>query len=256
MFLGGATATAVGGTLAYIGSWRTVYFAYGISELILAFVMLKTLERDQPMTAQFNMAKAYKEPLQNFRFMRLVITIFFVGFSVFGTFTYSGKLVQEITGFNLLLVGLLLSLFGIGTVIGGRIAPRLKVKLENRFLAFAGIVGFISLWLLSHTGQTVLLALGLLGFGFAFIFLQSTLVATAQEKLPKMRGTAMSLASFNMFVGGAVGTNINGRIMTSVGVEKTFANAAFIIFLVGIAAAIFVSGFEKRKKQEAYSNVK
>ena len=35
-------------------------------------------------------------------------------------------------------------------------------------------------------------------------------------KIPAMRGTAMSLASFNMFVGGAVGTMVNGRIMANV----------------------------------------
>lgn len=87
MFLGGATATAIGGAV----------------------------------DDKLNFIKAYKEPLTNPRFMRLVITIFFVGFSVFGSFTYSGKLLQEITGYNLMIVGLVLSLFGIGTVVGGAV---------------------------------------------------------------------------------------------------------------------------------------
>lgn len=33
MFLGGATATAVGGALAYFGSWRLVYIIYGVGSL-------------------------------------------------------------------------------------------------------------------------------------------------------------------------------------------------------------------------------
>ncbi len=51
-----------------------------------------------------------------------------------------------------------------------------------------------------------------LGLGIAFIFLQSMLIAIAQEKLPKIQGTAISMASFNMFVGGAIGTSVNGMI--------------------------------------------
>lgn len=52
----------------------------------------------------------------------------------------------------------------------------------------------------------IYIGIGLFGFGLAFVFLQSTLVTKAQETMPKLRGTAMSLASFNMFVGGGIGT--------------------------------------------------
>lgn len=255
MFLGGATATAIGGALAYFGSWRIVYLVYGIGELILALVMLKILERDQPVVEKLNFFKAYKEPLTNYRFMRLVITIFFVGFSVFGSFTYSGKLLQDLTGYNIFVVGLILSLFGVGTVVGGRIAPQLKKVLKHGFLVSAGVIGGISLFALSAYSNVWILGLGLFGFGVAFIFLQSTLVSTAQEKLPKMRGTAMSLASFNMFVGGAVGTSINGVIMKISGPQTIFYNTAYIIFIVGILAAIFIARFEMRKSQGYYANV-
>lgn len=255
MFLGGATATAIGGALAYFGSWRMVYLVYGIGELILAIVMLKILERDQPVVDQLNFFKAYKEPLTNYRFMRLVITIFFVGFSVFGSFTYSGKLLQDLTGYNIFIVGLILSLFGVGTVVGGRIAPQLKKTLKHGFLVSAGVIGGISLFALSAYSNVWILGLGLFGFGVAFIFLQSTLVSAVQEKLPKMRGTAMSLASFNMFVGGAVGTSINGMIMKSSGPQTIFYNTAYIIFIVGILAAVFIARFEMRKSQGYYSNI-
>ncbi|QRN85723.1 MFS transporter [Clostridia bacterium] len=249
MFLGGATATAIGGALAYLGSWRLVYLIYGIGEFILAFVMFKSLKRDKAVVNELNFIKAYKEPLTNPRFMRLVITIFFVGFSVFGSFTYSGQLLQEITGYNLMIVGLILSLFGIGTVVGGRIAPKLKIVLKHGFLVSAGVIGAISLFALSAYNNIYILGLSLFGFGIAFIFLQSTLISTAQEKLPKMRGTAMSLASFNMFVGGAIGTSFNGIIMETYGTSQIFHNTSYVILTVGILAAFFVSRFEMRKKQ-------
>ncbi|KYH34284.1 inner membrane transport protein YnfM [Clostridium tepidiprofundi DSM 19306] len=244
MFLGGATATAIGGALAYAGSWRLVYLVYGIGELVLAIVMLKILERDKPVVERLSFISAYKGAFANYRFMRLVMTIFFVGFSVFGSFTYSGKLLQEITGYNILVVGLILSIFGIGTVIGGRIAPKAKMILKHGFLVSAGVIGSISLFILSTYENIWILVFGFLGFGIAFIFLQSTLIATAQEKLPKMKGTAMSLASFNMFVGGAVGTSINGIVMKNYGVSRIFYNASFVLLGVGLLAAIFVARFE------------
>jgi len=255
MFLGGATATIIGGTLAYFGSWRLVYLFYGIAELVVAMVIFKMLERDQAVVKKLNFFKVYQEPLTNFRFMRLVTVIFFVGFSVFGSFTYSGELIQEATGYNLLIVGLILSLFGVGTVFGGRIAPMLRKKLNRWFLVFAGMIGSISLFALSRSINVWILSLALLGFGIAFIFLQSTLITTVQEKLPKMRGTAMSLASFNMFVGGAVGTTINAKVMESYGVTTIYQNAIFILFFASVVAAIFVTGFEMRKKQGCYDEV-
>lgn len=255
MFLGGATATVIGGAIAYFGSWRLVYLVYGVAELIIAIVMFKILERDQPVINKLNFFKAYKEPLTNYRFMRLVIIIFFVGFSVFGSFTYSGKLLQEVTGYNILIVGLILSLFGVGTVVGGRIAPKMKKILRHGFLVSAGVIGGISLFALSAYKNVWILSLGLLGFGIAFIFLQSTLITAAQEKLPKMRGTAMSLASFNMFVGGAVGTSVNAVIIQNYGVSTIFYNAAYIIFIVSMLAAVFIARFEMRKKQASNDKI-
>ncbi|MDA3812533.1 MAG: MFS transporter [Spirochaetaceae bacterium] len=250
MFLGGATATAIGGILAYFGSWRFVYILYGIGELVVAFIILKTLEQDKGIVSKLNFITAYKTPLSSFRFMRLVTVVFFVGLTVFGSFTYSGKLLQKITGYSVLQVGLILSFFGLGTVLGGRIAPKLKKIMKHGFLISAGIIGFIGLFILSRYTNVIILSSGLFLFGVAFIFLQSTLISTAQAKLPKMRGTAMSLASFNMFVGGAIGTALNGYIMEAGNINQIFYNSAFILLAVGLVAAFFIGRFEMRQAQK------
>jgi predicted MFS family arabinose efflux permease len=142
MFLGSATATAIGGALAYFGSWRLVYAVYGVGELVLALVMLKTLERDKPVVTKLDYIGAYRAALGSSRLMRIVLTIFFVGFCVFGTFTYSGKLLQAITGYQVLSIGLILSLFGVGTVVadgsrrrsGGRPAQGISSSPASRAL--------------------------------------------------------------------------------------------------------------------------
>ena len=245
MFLGAATATIVGGALAYFGSWRHVYIVYGIGELILALLMLKMLEKDAPVINKLNYISAYKEPLTNFRFMRLALTIFLVGYSVFGTFTYSGKLLQEITGFTVLGVGLILSLFGVGTVLGGRIAPKIKQKTGTLYFVITGIIGFLALFTLSSSTSIYVLCIGLFFFGVTFIFFQSSLVAAVQEILPRMRGTAMSVTSFNIFVGGAIGTSVNAKIIGSLSISIIYLIASILLLIVGFLTTAFLH----RKKQ-------
>lgn len=245
MFLGAATATVIGGALAFFGSWRLVYIVYGVGELILALLMLKMLEKDKPVVDQLNFVTAYKEPLSNIKFMRLVLTIFLVGFSVFGSFTYSGKLIQGITGYSVLGVGLILSLFGIGTVLGGRIAPKIKQKTGSRYFILTGVMGSAALLALATSTNIFVLAVGLFFFGVAFIFFQSTLVATAQGILPRMKGTAMSMASLNMFVGGAVGTSLNAKIIGSLGISRVYLIAAALLLAVGILTTVFMSEGKK-----------
>lgn len=251
MFLGGATATAVGGALAHFGSWRLVYIVYGVGEFALALLMLKMLKKDAPVVTKLNYISAYKEPLGNFAFMRLVLTIFFVGFSVFGTFTYSGKLIQQFTGYSVLGVGLILSLFGVGTVLGGRVAPKIKKKTGSLYFVMTGLIGFLALYALSASHNIYVLSAGLFFFGLAFIFLQSTLVAAAQEMLPQRRGTAMSMASLNMFVGGAVGTGINAWLIGAYGISKIYLVASVLLLAVGIATSMFLRKKKKSSGPEA-----
>ncbi|HOO51706.1 MAG TPA: MFS transporter [Alphaproteobacteria bacterium] len=239
-FLGAAMATAIGGVLAYFGSWRLVYIFYGIGELALSVVMFKTLDRDHPIVEKLNFIKAYQAPLSNFKFMRIALTLLFVGFSVFGSFSYSGKLVQEITGYSILPVGLILSLYGFGTVIGGRTASKFKMKVgTTRYFIITGCIGFLSTFILFYSKEVLWVALGLFFFGVSFVFLQSTLVAAAQDQLPQARGTAMSLTSFNMFVGGAIGTRVNANIIATYGTPWIYLIAAVLLLAVGLVSTIF-----------------
>jgi len=48
----------------------------------------------------------------------------------------------------------------------------------------------------------------------------------------------MSLASFNMFVGGAIGTSVNGKIINMSSIGTVFLVAALAIFLAGTIASM------------------
>jgi predicted MFS family arabinose efflux permease len=248
-FLGAASATAIGGALAYFGSWRFVYLIYGAGELALAVMMTRLLRHDAPVANRTRSLAAYRKVLSNPRFTRLTAMIFLVGFSVFGSFTYAGILIQRATGYNVFIVGLILSIFGAGTVAGGRLAPVLKKTTGNAFLAIAGLIGCGSLAMLSTGLNLPFISIGLLGFGMAFILMQSTLVATILEKHPEMKGTVMSLSGFNLFLGGACGTWLNAALMRTHGTELIFRNASFVFLASSLLAALFVARFEMRKRQ-------
>lgn len=102
------------------------------------------------------------------------------------------------------------------------------------------LLGSISLLLLFFSNAIILILIALVLFGISFISLQSILVMTAQNTIPKQRGTAMSLASFNMFVGGAVATLVNGFLVET-NISVIFLIAAGLFVLISFIAPIAIN---------------
>ncbi|MGZ0708856.1 MFS transporter [Coraliomargarita sp. W4R53] len=247
-FLGAATATAIGGALAYFGSWRLVYLFYGIGELVLAMIMARVLERDEPSANRLGVIPTFKKAFTHLRFMRVVSLYMLVGFSVFGSFTYSGILLQRTTSFNTLTVGLILSSFGLGTVLGGRVAPKLRNYTGNAFFIIIGVLGFLSLAAMAWGTHPAYIGIGLFGLGVVFICIHSTLMMVIQDKLSEIKGTAMSIAAFNLYIGASFGTILNASLMDSSGIQQVFKNASYVLLVACLIAAWLVSRFEMRKR--------
>ncbi|MFP4643868.1 MAG: MFS transporter [Spirochaetales bacterium] len=236
MFLGGASATAIGGAIAELGSWREVYILYGVAELALAILVVRVVPSGKPSGKAFSLLSSYRTALSTPGLPAVIGTIFFVGFAVFGSFSYGGHYVEELTGLPLILVGLVVTAFGVGAVVGSRLVPRLRANLGALFLPSVGVVGGASLMSLVFANGPAVMVSGFFGFGLAFVSLQSTLITAAQMKLPHLRGTAMSLASFAMFLGGGIGTHVNGMIIDSVGTPLIYAPAAAFILLTALSS--------------------
>ncbi len=249
-FLGAAVATIIGGGLSQFGSWRLVYLTYGIVEFPIAIAMLFMLERDSGTTDILNFKKAYVETLTQPGLLKTISILSLVGFAVFGSFTYAGKYIQTQTGHGLLVVGSLMSLFGISAFLGGRYAGTLKQKIGNKLPLIAGLLGAFSWTIIVLKPTMLVLSIGLIGYGLAFVFLQSTLVSSAQQLMPTRRGTTMAAASFNMFIGGAIGVQVNRMILGSLGFEAIFMTAATLILISGILSKIVLSEKVKNKKKK------
>ena len=98
--------------------------------------------------------------------------------------------------------------------------------------------------------SAIFMAVSLIGFGFSDILIQTTLIVTAQQLMPKQKGTVMSLASFNMFMGGGIGTFVNGRLLKVFGFNSIFFSAALLIVFVGLVTTLLIHTFSlsTRKK--------
>lgn len=235
MFLGGASATLVGGFLAQFGSWRFVYIFYGVAELVVAFVMLRVLPKQTIEGRRINILSLYATALRNRPLVGTALTILLVGFAVFGTFTYTGAHLKEVFDLDVWVIGLVLTSFGLGTVVGGRIAPIVRSKLGAGFLPIAASGGIVALPVFGLVATPAVSVIALFIFGLSFVFLQSTLVMRAQSQLPALKGVAMSLASFHMFVGGAIGTAVNGRLFHATGAYTVaFVTAASTLLILAI----------------------
>lgn len=244
-FLGAAVATAIGGGLSFIGSWKIVYLTYGIAELVLVILLYKYLTFESGTKNKLSFKEAYGDALTHFDLMRTVILLFLVGFAVFGSFTYLGDYIVEQTGFNILLVGIILSIFGIAAFTGGRKAGTLKNMIGTKILFFAGIVGLVSLLTISYWLGIYLILPALFGFGLAFVTLQATIITTSQQYLPEKSGTVMSLASFNMFIGGAIGISINRTILKMFDYSGLFMFAGIVLFTAGLLAFLIIGILSK-----------
>jgi len=245
MFLGGAVAAFIGGALTYFGSWRLVYFIYGIAEFIIAFMLMFLLEKRHKGNAYFNFVRTYKTALSNNSLIKIISVMFCLGFAVLGSFVFLGKYIQNISNLNVMLIGIILSSYGIGTFLGGRISGSLRNRFGNKIFIAAGIIGGISLLILGLFYNLIFIVLALSGFGLSFIMLQSSFVTTAQEILPGMRGTVMSLASFSMVVSGAAGTFINSRIILYYSYSAIFIIAAVLLLSAGLSGYFVLAGVKR-----------
>ena len=239
MFFGGAIATTIGGGLAFLGSWKLVYGVYGVMELILALLAIIYLGKVKDESTQVNIIGLYKNALSNKSLWKMLLNLFLMGYCIFGTFVYTGKLVENKTGLNVFLIGLILSLFGLGSILAGRKTGSLQFKLGNTYFLVAGLIGCISVSALVGFSSIFSISFSLLLFGAVFIAFQSSFISTAQAILPKMRGTVMALASFSVVIGGSLGTFVNGIILNSIGINYIFIVTASLLFLIAILATIF-----------------
>lgn len=133
------------------------------------------------------------------------------------------------------LYGTLLTLIGLGAVVGALTLPRLRARLDANQMAVAGSIGTASAMLiLALVRDPVMAGIATLVGGFSWIAVLTTFNVSAQMSLPnwvRARGLAVNLMVF--FGSMSAGAALWGQVATATATSTTLVIAA-IGLLIGI----------------------
>lgn len=233
-----AFSAAIGGTVAYLVSWRVMILGYGLIALIPVALMWR-LQSQPPTSGAEAVAPAarFADFLRDRRARFVYVAVFLESGLLWGSVTYFGAFAASRHGLDQFSIGLLMALFGVGTMLGGLLMVVLY-RFPESVLASAGgaLMGVALLALIPQWPWPVSAgSMGLLGLGFAC--LHTTLQLRATEISPTARGKAVSLFAFHNFVGLAIWTALMGRVVDAGYYEAVFAFSGCGLVLIGLATA-------------------
>ena len=242
-FFGQAVSMTIGGAIASLSSWRGVFWVYGVGSAIITVLVLVTTRSFQSElkgNPQSEFVKPYGRLLRNGPSLKTYLVTLAEGVLILGSFSYLGTEAARALSLSSLGIGLLMAIFGVGVIIGSRVAGPLSARIERRLLVMLGLISAAVADVLVAVvpGQIVATAGALLLLGFGFMLAHSSLLTTATEFAHKARGTAMSLVAFCFMVGGSLGTLLGGRVIGAFGYDAFYAG--FGTGLVALAVVAFV----------------
>jgi predicted MFS family arabinose efflux permease len=234
-----AFSASIGGIVAHLVSWRVMLISYSVLALV-PVALLFTLDAGLPARGDGQGAAAvgYVDFLSDPRALLIYALVFAEGFLCWGTVTYLGAFGHRRHGLDQLRIGLLIALFGIGTMVGGSLMSRLRPRLSENWLAgLGGVLMGVAFLALIPLWPWSIFALSMLMLGLGFVGLHSTLQLRATEISSLARGKAFSLFAFHLFTGIAVGTAVLGRLVDTGLDNLMLALAGMGLTLVGAATA-------------------
>lgn len=238
-FLGQGLSMAVGGTIAYFLNWKGVFAAYAVLSLIPTMLLIsnyKNLPSEKNPNSEI--LKPYFRLIANSKILFTYFIVILEGIFILGSFSYIGSYIEKSYHYNYLKIGLILTAFGIMSVIGGRLSGKLANKLGQKKVLRLGLLSAAIADIIIFYSRTniYLLILGVALLGLGFILTHSTLLTRATTFAQKARGAAMSLVAFCFMSGGGVGTAIGGKIIAT----YSF-NSLFIIYGLALLVTLFLS---------------
>ncbi len=235
LLLGQVLGPAFGGVLSELFSWREVFYGLAAAFLVVGLALLIESRRVRSATAvrKGNVIHEYLQLLKDRWVLTVLVTIFLEGLLFFGSLAYVGAYLQYRFDLSFALTGTLLAFYGIGGFLYSLCVRRLLLRMsERRFLQVsAGILlaCFAALALLP-TWQLAMPVLISLGFGL--YMLHNTLQTKATEMAPAIRGTAIAVFAFSLFIGQAFGVTLTGFAISVVGYAWSFGAIGVLLLIL------------------------
>jgi predicted MFS family arabinose efflux permease len=242
--LGGVLSAALGGLIATFLSWRAMFVAYGLVAEVVALIMFRlpvrrTRAPDAPKRGFFApYADIFR--LAGRRAVALYSLVFVEGFVATSTIGYLGAFLDERDHLNYAAIGALLTLNGVGSMLTARFVGRLVARIGERGMLLAGgALVAVAYLLLGLRPMPLFFPAGMLLGGAGFVIAHSTLQTNATELVPSMRGTAVAIFAFALFLGGGLGTWVAGIAIDRYGFSVTLvATAAGAAVFAALAWAL------------------
>ncbi len=239
--LGGVLSSALGGLIAALVSWRVLFVGYGLVALVVAALLLRL-----PVTRVRGPRRRAAGPLGPYRAIfehagaravALYGLVCFEGLVATSTIGYLGGLLFERDHLSYAAIGALLTLNGLAGMVAARFVGRLVRRLGERGMLLAGGMLMTLAYLLTGLRPMPLFfPLAMLLSGAGFVIAHSTLQTRATELVPSLRGTAVALFAFSLFLGGGIGTFLAGLAIGRWGYEPALIGTAITLAVFTAAA--------------------
>lgn len=245
--LGQALSMGIGGTIAYFASWRGVFFIYaGLSAAITILLIITSRHLSGQLAGsnpQGKLFAPYIGLLKSAPSLKAYLTIFAEGVFIFGAFSYLGAYLAHTFKLSYMAIGLIVTLFGIGSVTAGKLSSKVvAVTGRTRLIAIGLFITSLAEFAIAvFSADIAIIGGGIFLLGIGSMLAHSTLIMLATEFAQRARGVAMSLVAFSLMVGGAVGTGIGGRLIPAFGFETFFLVFAAVLLSLSIAIPIALS---------------
>ncbi|WP_406245512.1 MFS transporter [Microbacterium sp. M] len=178
------------------------------------------------------------------------------GLLAFGTFTSLVFLLtlylQQVLGYSAIAAGLALGVLGIGTVLGGLIAPKIIERTSAKTAIVAGLVTqALATVPLAFIGETrawlvPVLALTFVGGVANLVAIVGYVVASTAGVPAEQQGLATGLVTMSQQVGIALGTPVMSALATGLAAAMLLPGLQFAIAVnavIAFAAAILIAAF-------------
>jgi predicted MFS family arabinose efflux permease len=240
---GQVLSSAAGGFLAAVLSWRAIFMLDGVVALGITIAMLRLLRRaPRPVATREPATARFRVVLRDRRHIGFYLLIFVEGSFTLGAFAYFGAMLHDRDGFSFTTIGVIISLFGMASIVAGRLLGRFARRLgERRMILFGGLGTAASYALVVVQPAAVFAPLAMLLLGVAWIVMHSTLQTRATELAPGARATGVALFAFALFLGSSAGALVVALAIDRAGYDATMLGiAAVTAAFTAVATAAIV----------------
>ena len=230
-------SASMGGALAYFVSWRMMLLGYGLLTLIPLFILWR-IETGRPVVASGNPGR-YRDFLHDRYALFIYAGVFLEGFLLWGGMTYIGSFATVRYGLDQFTVGVMIAVFGLGTMVGGLTVGKISRRMsENVQAALGGLLMGCSFLALIPRLPSWVFAISMFTLGMGVVGLHTILQLRGTEISDKARGKAFSLFAVGNFSGIAAGSAAFGWLINAGRYEAMLLVAGLGLITTGLTTAL------------------